>query len=174
MVDLSSSEGPTLVSPIRRLHGPRCHRQYRPRAPRAAIHLFTKPHQALRLLAIKAPDSPPFVSTAEIVTFSKVPLNDMHLLAKCLMHDTQPVNAIFAVVGANTNIPHSRLAEETAHAVVAAICNLRVPADNASTSVPFPDDRFVYQPRMCWRTLIELNRSGLKLIRGDFPSPEIR
>lgn len=72
----------------------------------------------------------PEISTNKKVQIFEGSIQDVSLISRCISH----VSAVFAVVASNENIPGLRIAQETAHTIVAALCELR--AQDPDTKLP--------------------------------------
>lgn len=72
----------------------------------------------------------PDISTFKNVRIFEGDIQNMRLDTDCISN----VSAVFAVVATNENIPNLRIAQETAHIVVAALCDLR--SQGPSTKLP--------------------------------------
>lgn len=83
--------------------------------PTATIHSYARSQS--KLLA----QSPGLDQNPRVHIFAGS-LSDVELLASAL---SPAVDAAFMVTGMNENVPGMRLAQETAHAVVAALCRIR-------------------------------------------------
>ncbi|KAL8939271.1 MAG: hypothetical protein Q9216_003442 [Gyalolechia sp. 2 TL-2023] len=81
-------------------------------------------------------------------------LSDIPLIASTLTHHP-PVDAAFCVLGVNENIPGIRIAQDTANAVLAALCHIRAqdPTTTSHSSSPPPPPT----PKLIFLSSVSLN-----------------
>lgn len=81
------------------------------KSPKTTIHAYARSKK--KLLS----QQPSLASNSSVRIFDGA-LTDVPLIASCILG----VDAIFAVIGVNENIPGLRIAQDTAHTLVAALC----------------------------------------------------
>ncbi|MCJ1367192.1 hypothetical protein MMC16_006324 [Acarospora aff. strigata] len=93
------------------------------KAPEYTVNAYVRSKSKLERLR-------PGISKTDKVNIFEGDLHDIPLITRCIAD----VSAVFAVVASNENIPNITVAQDTAHVIVAALCNLRT--QNPAARIP--------------------------------------